>query len=750
MKVSRIMLGGAAALLSSSLLAGNPPDFGTLAQSSYFISVSGGSASYQTSKNWKDVNSMMKDVTVFDRMVGDIEEVLCGTDQNKSVLVVGEPSDTYRYVFSRLATKVAANGCQGLTHTEVDVNKIEAGHSYVGEVEEYWANNVLRPSDNKDVVLYFSSLSHLMGVGSHSNDTDGIEKEYASNFTGGRIRTVAYMDKYEYDFYVKSRLGYVLNSFARKVTIESLKTEDVDQLAQAYLRVLSPGYQLGSDMASYLYRNAAYYQPNVSEPQRSLTVLKSLIRSAGPLSQETREREVNFESAHPYVASTTLSQQFNEPGALSMQLAFESFKTFDSYDKVTISNALGMPVDTFYGDKGAFTTTAYPTDTLTVKFISNDKDESDGFKISKLIFKKSVPHKFDRNEVRRAVMEVAQVPRWLIDRDFNVVKQLRSKLDADVVGCKESKDDIERLAKAGYVGGRTDDKPIGSVMLVGPTGTGKSFIAKTMSTAMDMKLVTIDMTSYKTPESFDRFMDIMATNLTLYPYAIYLFEEIDKADPLILDRLYFMVDEGVFYDKFQRPLFARGSFVMMTTNAAEDVLLNSNSTDASVRPKVNEALRKMFRASFLNRFDAISLFFPFSDSEYDQLAKVLIDKKIKKMKENFEWNVSVDQQSRRYVSINGRSPRFGARPMERLVENVITAGVAEFQLQLHNIDFGDQIDITKMPTGPNTFHIQSGQDGLNYEVVPQINDGSKSNYERGSIGRQLEAIFSADRMYDDR
>ena len=418
-------------------------------------------------------------------------------------------------------------------------------------------------------------------------------------------------------------------------------------------------------------------------------------------------------------------------------------------------------LDTFSGDKGSFTTNFYPGANVSLKFTTNETEESDGFRIVKVTYKRLGTHTFNRDSVRRAVMEVAQVPSWLIDRSYSVVKDLRSKLDGDVVGCAEAKQDVVRLAKAGYVGGRTDEKPIGSTLFVGPTGVGKSYVPKKMSEYMGMKLITIDMTSYRTPESFDRFLDAVSTNLTLYPFAVYLFEEIDKADPMVLDRLYFMVDEGVFYDKFQRPLFARGTFIIMTTNAAEDVLLTARPDDPTVRPRVNDALRKMFRPSFLNRFDAISLFFPFTSAEYSQLAKILIDKKIKKMKENFDWKVTLNQPGYDFVALKGQSPRYGARPMERLIENVITVGIADYQLEIENLPFGAQVGITKKPTGENTFNIASNGKWLDYEVNTDVNGGGEivlPEISRSDVAAntsmmwrtRLNQIFAADRMYDDK
>jgi len=746
------------ALLLAGVATAQAPDLNRLSQSGFIIKST--STSYPTNPAWRDTNAIMSGVTVFDREVAAIAEVLCGTDQNKSVLLVGEASDTFKYVFSRMAMKVETAGCEGLSHVDIDINKIEAGNSLVGSVDAYWRDNILTPSDGKKVILYFSSLAGLMGIGSHKNDEDGIEKEYVANITAGRFRTVAYIDKYEYEYFARSRLAYVLNSFGRRVNMQPIAVEQVDELVQAYLRVLHPGFILTPTYASYLYKTAAYYQPNGLEPQRSMTILKTLIRSAGGLPTETVEKALTpaVETPHPYTPGMSWTQTIAQTGATAISMTFDMFKTFDTNDKLVVTSASGLTLDTFSGDKGAFTTPFYTGASVGLKFTSNDADDSDGFRIVKITYKRLGTHTFSRDAVRRAVMEVAQVPAWLIDRTYGVVKDLRSKLDGDVVGCAEAKNDVVRLAKAGYVGGRTDEKPIGSTLFVGPTGLGKSYVPKKMSDFMGMKLITIDMTSYRTPESFDRFLDAVATNLTLYPFAIYLFEEIDKADPMVLDRLYFTIDEGVFYDKYQRPLFARGAFVIMTTNAAEEILLTARPDDPTVRPRVNEELRKMFRPSFLNRFDAISLFFPFTTAEYRQLAKILIDKKMKKMKENFEWTVTLNQQGYDYVALKGQSPRYGARPMERLIENVITVGIADYQLEIENLDFGAQVAITKKATGENSFNIASNGKWLDYEVNPDVNGGNEIYRparlgvaaDKGAFWRQrLQQIFAADRVFED-
>jgi len=163
------------------------PDLRRLSHSGFIMGP--GNASYPVHRSWDRTIRFMAQVAVFDNLVDRIEAVLCSDEDNRSVLLVGEPSETYKYIFARLAAR-KMQGCPKDWHIDIDINKIEAGHKYVGEVDQYWRNYILTPSDQKDVVLYFRDLDGLMGLGSHSHDPTGIEAEYAANIQAGRFKSV--------------------------------------------------------------------------------------------------------------------------------------------------------------------------------------------------------------------------------------------------------------------------------------------------------------------------------------------------------------------------------------------------------------------------------------------------------------------------------------------------------------------------------------------------------------------------------
>lgn len=743
LRLSGFSLALAYLLPLSASAVGLPPDLNVLKESGYIIGP--GSAQHQVHKGWKDLNAVMKGVDVFDPIINRIEEVVCGNDTNRSVLLIGDSSLAYRYIFARFANRPSAK-CAGMWHVDINVSKVEAGHRYVGEVDEYWQTKILRPSGGKDVIMYLQSVGSLIGIGSHANDDTGIEREYVANFTSGQMRTVGYSDKYEYNDIIRSKHGYVMESFAEKIILPPVDAAQVALLARAYLSTLHPHLTLQNTDLTYLIKQIAFYQPNRMEPDRTVSVLNQMARNApgGGAVRPITYPDV-IESKHPYDNNSKETFLVEKPDVTSLQLSFEMFDVEATYDSVEIfdGNTEAL-LEKISGNKPAFLTDFYPTNKLRIVLTTDGTGQKPGFKINAVNGRQQERYTFKREDVRKAILTIAQVPAWLMNRDYSVVRDLQGKLDGDVVGVAEGKKDLVRLAKNGYVAGRTDEKPVATTLFTGPTGTGKSYIAKKMAEFMGMRLITLDMTSYKDSTSFKTFQETLAGHLTNTPYAFYLFEEIDKASVEVLDQLYFMMDEGIFYDKHQRPLFARGAFIMMTTNAGEDAILN-DPNNPKLRELVMAALQKSFRMSFLNRFDAISIFKAFTDAEFKQLAKTLIDKKVGLMREFFTWNSTVDQGTYDYVSTFGRSAKFGARPMERLVENVLGTGIADFQIARDVIPEGANLQFTKLePT--HDFNLAVDRASMNYTVDPS-NNAFQGARRRGNQNVLLRKLLEANRLY---
>jgi len=696
---------------------------------------------------WKKDLLLMEDLDVFDAQALRIMMALCSAETNKSFLIVGEPTKTFRYYFARVAKMLPPSGCKKLSHVEISPSKLQ-GFMYSGTTDRLWRDKIEQPAYDKDVVLYFSNLSNLIGIGTHSNQDTGVESRYADAITSGKLKSIAFLNKFDYNRLYQSRHAYVLNAFKEVIKINQIDMKKVDKMVRKFFKINAPNVTISDRSYDYLYRTVEYYQPNIGEPERSLTVADSMIRNVG---MSVSESSPNIQIPSPYTNGFEKEFKIEESKASSMTIVFDYFETENGRDVLTIidGNNKSETLLKISGKKSEnFSVGPFNTDKLILKFKSDTSQVSKGFKIKKVISKYSDSATFDFSSVRDAVMKAVQIPQWMMTRDYDVVRELFKKLDDDVVGVKEGKKDLVKQVKIGYVSGRTDEKPAGSLLFVGPTGTGKSYISKKVAEFMGMRLITLDMTQYSTEDSFDRFLKIMSNYLVVYPYAFYLFEEIDKANFKVLDRLYFMLDEGIFYDQYQRPLFARGAFVMMTTNAGHQLIIKEKD-NPKLRELVNEELQKHYRPSFLNRFDGISIFKPFDDNEFYQLAQIMTSKKVIKMKEYFDWDVSVDDGTIRFMGENGQSKLYGARPMERTVENTISLGVSEYQINVGVIDFGAKVEIKKVPGQTNKFEITvNDTDTLLYEVEFNSNSGDKKNLFFSSQAKELKKVFESDRVFD--
>ena len=322
----------------------------------------------------------------------------------------------------------------------------------------------------------------------------------------------------------------------------------------------------------------------------------------------------------------------------------------------------------------------------------------------------------DKATLKAASMKAAQVPDWIIAKDFSVLKDLPGSIRSRFIGQTEAVDGVVRLARIGYGGGRTDEKPVASIMFAGPTGTGKTYLSKLLAKNLGLKLITMDMTTYRSSVSMDRFLDVMTDNLTINPHAVYVFEEIDKANVQVLDRLYFLLDEGIFYDRNQKPMYARGCYVVMTTNAGYDVIVKNRDKD-NVRELFELALLDRFRPSFLNRFDEIAMFRPFTDPEYIDMAKLHIGLKASGMKETYNWTLNVDENIHGLIARESRSLTFGARPTLRMINGILSLGVTNYQIEKAPLEEGSQISLDLISEEDKRFKLSvEGGDSLEFQV----------------------------------
>lgn len=315
---------------------------------------------------------------------------------------------------------------------------------------------------------------------------------------------------------------------------------------------------------------------------------------------------------------------------------------------------------------------------------------------------------FEFPTLAKAIGEVGNFPEWILNEDqvLTKVDTLRSEIEEIMVGQKHLVSEVISKVQAYFLAGRTNPKPAASMLFLGPTGTGKTFLAQLLSEILyGQKPTTIYLTNYNSG-SKEKFVEVVAEHLLKNAYQVMVFEEIDKAPDEIRNVLYPLLDEGIFYDSQQRPISARGLIAIATTNAGADLILKKAPTDlgeivdeselagkyGSFRDEIISSIGQSeinnsvgsqgdgFRSSFDIRFNLKAVFLPFSESEKLQLANIIL-KKSKKVLGNRKWAFEVDPSVAEWIAASLIDNSKGARPIDYMVEDILTQGAAAYCLE---------------------------------------------------------------------
>ena len=264
--------------------------------------------------------------------------------------------------------------------------------------------------------------------------------------------------------------------------------------------------------------------------------------------------------------------------------------------------------------------------------------------------------------------------------------------------------DALRRARAGV---RNQDRPIGTFMFLGPTGVGKTELSKALAEVYfggEDKIIRIDLNEYVQPQDVLRLIadgaddpSSLTAQVMKKPFSVVLLDEIEKAAPEVLATLLQMLDEGILRDVRNREVSFRDAIVIATSNAGADRIREYIDRGYEVaqfeKQFIDELINSnQFKPEFLNRFDEIVVFRPFTKEELIQVLDLILAGVNKTLKPQ-KITVEVDDEGKRILVDNGYDPRLGARPMRRVVQKAVENTVAK-QMLSGSVNPGDTIYIT--------------------------------------------------------
>ncbi|HUA28056.1 MAG TPA: ATP-dependent chaperone ClpB [Streptosporangiaceae bacterium] len=237
-------------------------------------------------------------------------------------------------------------------------------------------------------------------------------------------------------------------------------------------------------------------------------------------------------------------------------------------------------------------------------------------------------------------------------------------------------------------------RPIGSFIFLGPTGVGKTELAKSLAAALfdsEDSLIRIDMTEYQERHTVSRLIGAppgyigyeeggqLTEAVRRKPYSVVLFDEIEKANPDVFNTLLQVLDDGRLTDGQGRTVDFRNTVIIMTSNIGSEYLIEDASADGEINPgardRVLAAMRAQFRPEFLNRLDDIVLFKPLTETEIEQIVDLMLADLRARLAER-QMTLEVSPEATRYIAEQGFDPVYGARPLRRYIAREVDTKIA--------------------------------------------------------------------------
>lgn len=342
-------------------------------------------------------------------------------------------------------------------------------------------------------------------------------------------------------------------------------------------------------------------------------------------------------------------------------------------------------------------------------------------------------------EIESVIATMARIPPKSVSKDDKkVLEHLERDLKRVVFGQNKAIEVLSSAIKLSRAGLRDPDKPIGNYLFSGPTGVGKTEVARQLANIMGIPLQRFDMSEYMERHSVSRLIGappgyvgydqggLLTDAIDQQPHCVLLLDEIEKAHPDLFNILLQVMDNGKLTDHHGKTVDFRNVVLIMTTNAgAADMAREGiGFGDVSREDASDEAVKKMFTPEFRNRLDAIV---PFGYLGTEVVARV-VDKFILQLELQLaDQNVHIrlDQEARDWLSERGYDRLYGARPMARLIQEKIKQPLAE-ELLFGKLVQGGEVNV----------HMKDG--AMAFEIVPAPPKAGKPKKARGSAKKESD------------
>ena len=600
-----------------------------------------------------------------------IIQILSRRTKNNPALI-GEPGVGKTAVIEGLAKRIAdgkvPEELAGKSLIALDISSMLAGAKYRGEFEERMKNVINEVRKASDIILFIDEMHMIVGAGAAEGALDAANILKPS-LARGEFQLIGATTVEEYRKHIEKDAA--LERRFQPVYIDEPSIEDTKKILVGLREKYESHHKITiSDEAIYAacelsarYINDRYLPDKAIDLIDESASKKRIYAYTAPqYIKEAEQRIIKTEEAKD--AAITM-QSFEEAAKLrdnAEEYKNEYNKLYDSWKEKTNKDTL----------------------TLTAEDIAETVSQWTGIPLSNL--------RLDESQK---------------------LQDIEKRLSEQIIGQSDAISAVSNAIKRSRAGLKPNDKPIGSFIFIGPTGVGKTELAKAIARVLfgqENSIIKLDMSEYREPGSISKLIGSppgyigyddgaqLCEKIRRKPYSLVLFDEIEKAHPDIFNVLLQILDEGVLTDSRGRKVNFKNSIIIMTSNTGAKEINSKtsmgfagSSDDKSKKHDYTQKLKQVFDPEFLNRIDSVIYFSPLNEEDLTKISKKLFED-LKKRLCAIGYSLKVSDSTHKYIIKQDLEKGYGARPLKRQIINNVEIPITNMIIEGNAVK-GDMIEV---------------------------------------------------------
>lgn len=641
-------------------------------------------------------------------------QILSRRTKNNPVLV-GEPGVGKTAIIEGLARKIIENDVPDQLKNRrilaLDMGALIAGAKYRGEFEDR-LKAVIKEVESTDgqVILFIDELHTIVGAGAQEGSTDA-GNLLKPALARGQLRTVGATTLKEYRKYIEKDAA--LERRFQPVMVEEPSVEDAisilrgikekyethhgvrirDNALVAAVRLSSRyiGDRFLPDKAIDLMDEAAAtIKIDIDSKPSNLDQLERRVRQLEIEKTALKKEKDSQSQARLSELEKQLSNLQEEYRQLEMQWQNEK-KVIDQIKDLnktldTLREEAAQAERNLDLQKAAEIN--YGKIPETQKKLAETEKELAKVQKNQQILKEEVTEE----DIAKIVARWTGIPvEKMLQEESQKLNQMEKVIGKRVIGQEEAVAAVANAVRRSRAGISEAGKPIGSFLFLGPTGVGKTELAKALAEFLfddENMIVRIDMSEYMERHAVARLIGSppgyvgyeeggqLTEAVRSHPYSVILFDEIEKAHPEVFNILLQVLDDGRLTDSKGRTVDFKNTVIIMTSNLASDIIRDLNGLRDEQEKEVNRVLAQHFRPEFINRLDDIIIFQSLTQEQIAEVVKLQLREVDERLKDK-QISLTVTPAAAEYLAAAGFDPVFGARPLKRVIQNTILDELAE-------------------------------------------------------------------------